>query len=349
MSPTASAYTLVSKLLDLNRVSLFEVVTQFRAVFGGGTPNSTGLTLTSVTTAAVATASTVDQAALDAWLVDRVQLLVDALDQLLTAIVEGSYLFSLLEQSLHCGASLGRIGIDFRGLVVPRFERRLCCLLANQIRASVGSFADSFGSPQDWFVEASLLSRLGLHNAVHGESVAAAIADRDMTTMSPATASPSGTRSLLAPPTVLLEYPPLALFANGIIVALNELRACTAFAPVDTSVLLFSSAMHEAAHVLRAAASTLADKDSKRATLERMARVAATELAPFVAATLATLLGVSAHDVHAPLAVAFAGMYTDASMATVDVGVPGDDASTPPTDAALRTNAVVRFAGRSIK
>ena len=136
--PSASTYTALSKYLDMMRLTLFEIVTQFRAVFGDASSNvrifSTfehfwkyffhqnfafrihrvmcfmcGCFLAS-TTSSLCWSST------NFYFKSIVFLLAHmACHRHVPSLHEGAYLSNLLEQAMHCGSSLGRIGLDFRG------------------------------------------------------------------------------------------------------------------------------------------------------------------------------------------------------------------------------------------
>lgn len=47
---------------------------------------------------------------------------LDALREALPRVMEGGSLASVLEHCMYCGMSLGRVGLDFRGLLCPIFE-----------------------------------------------------------------------------------------------------------------------------------------------------------------------------------------------------------------------------------
>ena len=58
----------------------------------------------------------------------------------------------------------------FSDLVLPLFERRLCTLLAHQLGVAGRSFTDSLLKQQVWWVDAALLSKLGLNDSDGGGS-----------------------------------------------------------------------------------------------------------------------------------------------------------------------------------
>lgn len=60
---------------------------------------------------------------------------LEALRGALPRIGEGGSLASVLEHCMYCGMSLGRVGLDFRALLVPIFEAEVLRLFANSVKA----------------------------------------------------------------------------------------------------------------------------------------------------------------------------------------------------------------------
>jgi hypothetical protein len=60
---------------------------------------------------------------------------LETLRRQLPRITEGGSLASVLEHCMYCGMSLGRVGLDFRGLLVPIFEAEVLRLVANSVKA----------------------------------------------------------------------------------------------------------------------------------------------------------------------------------------------------------------------
>lgn len=59
---------------------------------------------------------------------------LETLAGVLPRIGEGGSLTSVLEHCMYCGMSLGRVGLDFRGLLVPLFEAQVLRLYANSVK-----------------------------------------------------------------------------------------------------------------------------------------------------------------------------------------------------------------------
>lgn len=59
---------------------------------------------------------------------------LETLKRQLPRIAEGGSLASVLEHCMYCGMSLGRVGLDFRGLLVPVFEQEVLRLFSTSVK-----------------------------------------------------------------------------------------------------------------------------------------------------------------------------------------------------------------------
>lgn len=59
---------------------------------------------------------------------------LETLRRQLPRITEGGSLASVLEHCMYCGMSLGRVGLDFRGLLVPVFEQEVLRLFSSSVK-----------------------------------------------------------------------------------------------------------------------------------------------------------------------------------------------------------------------
>lgn len=186
-------YEYLKRMADCHRVHLFDVVTQYRAIFtddtSGNEDNSDGGLLYS-------------------WAMHRISSLLAVLEAILPKISEGVSLGIILEQCMYCGMSLGRVGLDFRGLLPPLFERSVHGLFVRNMSVTVENFQHV----------------LDLHRWVPLPPVGA-----------PVRSSGEDGPDDVTPPYALMEHPPLAAFVNGVLAALNELRHC---APSNLKKLL---------------------------------------------------------------------------------------------------------------
>jgi len=111
------------------------------------------------------------------------------LDRVLPLVTEASLRYSLLEQVMYCGFSLGRVGADFRGLVPSLFSEDIQKRFQVDVEKAVATFASSLHS-HEWYISSAELTRLGIPMDTDAQ---------------------------------LLEYPPLAILCNGFLHAFNTL------------------------------------------------------------------------------------------------------------------------------
>ncbi|XP_061450576.1 conserved oligomeric Golgi complex subunit 8 isoform X2 [Rhineura floridana] len=188
--PEEDPYVHITKTIEACRVHLFDIVTQYRAIFADEEalvppPGQDALN---------------EGAIFHGWVLQKVSQFLLALEHDLQRGV-GSRLDSLLGQCMYFGLSFSRVGADFRGQLVPVFQRVALLTFRKAIQEAVNKFQEEMNSYTLISVPAAL-----------GSAVSAAVA--------------SAQPGTLQPPMVLLDFPPLACFLNNILVAFNDLRLC---------------------------------------------------------------------------------------------------------------------------
>jgi len=93
----------LNKLTDTSRAHLFEIITQYRAIF---TDDSNNSEMDGVT----------DSNILHSWLTHKVSDYLETLERYLPKISDGGSLLNILDQSMYLGMSLSRVGVEFRGI-----------------------------------------------------------------------------------------------------------------------------------------------------------------------------------------------------------------------------------------
>lgn len=138
----------------------------------------------------------------------------------LPKIDDFSSLATILEQSLFFGGSLGRVGVDFRAILVVYFEDHVLELMGQQWRVACREFQES--------LNAHALAASGSAASFSKTPIAIASHRSAMSNGSspfPLRASASGED--YSPPHALMAFPLVAEFTNAMLTSLNELRLCT--------------------------------------------------------------------------------------------------------------------------
>ncbi|XP_075869829.1 conserved oligomeric Golgi complex subunit 8 [Nelusetta ayraudi] len=190
--PKEDPYFHITKTIEACRVHLFDIITQYRAIFSDEDPL--------VPPAAGGLLSVNEAAIFHGWVVQKVGEFLQTLESDLERGV-GGRLDSLLGQCMYFGLSFSRVGADFRGQLAPMFQR----VAAENFRKAVQEAADKFQEDMNLYTLIALPSVLG----------------GGVPPVAPGTQP--GT---LQPPMSLLDFQPLACFLNNILTAFNDLRLC---------------------------------------------------------------------------------------------------------------------------
>lgn len=191
VAASGAAYDFLKRLADVYRLHVSDVVMQYRALFGdevGRQEDAPG-------------------AVLWEWALRRGSTYVAAVEAAVGDVRDASALASVLDHAMHCGASLARVGLDFRPLLVSVFERAFVNLFENGIAAADEALRVSLADGFVW----SLPRQEKATGVDEGADKGATGHVTSIVALSP-----------------LLGFPPLALYLNGVLAALNELRHCTA-------------------------------------------------------------------------------------------------------------------------
>ncbi|KAH0619738.1 hypothetical protein JD844_000682 [Phrynosoma platyrhinos] len=190
--PDEDPYIHVTKTIEACRVHLFDIVTQYRAIFADEEPL--------VPTPGQETLN--ESAIFHGWVLQKVLQFLLVLERDLQRGV-GGRLDSLLGQCMYFGLSFSRVGADFRGQLVPIFQRVAMLTFRKAAQEAVSKFEEEMNSY-------TLISAPTVLSSTIPVSSVGALAQPDT----------------LQPPMGLLDFPPLACFLNNILVAFNDLRLC---------------------------------------------------------------------------------------------------------------------------
>ncbi|NXG16041.1 COG8 protein, partial [Grallaria varia] len=206
--PDRDPYVHITKTIEACRVHLFDIVTQYRAIFSDEEP-----------LVAAEGAAPAEGAIFHGWVLQKVSEFLRTLERDLERGV-GGRLDSLLGQCMYFGLSFSRVGADFRGQLAPLFQR----VAADTFRKAVEETVEKFREEMNSY---TLISAPAVLGAGAGVLV------------------PSAQPGTLQPPMVLLDFPPLACFLNGLLVAFNDLRLCCPIALAQDVTTCLDSALGE--------------------------------------------------------------------------------------------------------
>lgn len=184
-------YFHITKTIEACRVHLFDIITQYRAIFSDEDP---------LVPPAGGQVVVNEAAIFHGWVVQKVAEFLETLERDLQRGV-GGRLDSLLGQCMYFGLSFSRVGADFRGQLAPMFQQ----VAAETFRRAVQEAVDKFQEDMNLYTLIALPSVLG-------------------GTIPPV--APSTQPGTLQPPMSLLDFQPLACFLNNILTAFNDLRLC---------------------------------------------------------------------------------------------------------------------------
>jgi len=246
-------YEFLKRLTDVYRLHLFDIIMQYNAIFSDNIDSTNNNNNNNNSSSGGGEAGT--SGILYSWADRRVTAYLAALSQYLFKITDGGGLASVLDHAMHAGASLGRVGLDFRPAIAPLFEQAALCIFESHVKTSTVTF----------------ITMLDAHKwiALSSSSTAA-------TTIS--------TTTTTTPPATLMQHPPLAVYTNGLLVSLNELRHCAMFSLKDKAAAIIQKS-------LETVAATLAEHHVKRSlttpgevsSYQAACSMASGTMAPFVA------------------------------------------------------------------
>ncbi|XP_039272740.2 conserved oligomeric Golgi complex subunit 8-like [Styela clava] len=218
--PNDEAYTHVTRTIEACRIHLFDIVTQYRAIFSDETDLAYSFLPTQKGNDNLQDKPR-DTSVFHSWLVYRISIFLDTLEKDLAKGV-GNRLDSVLGQCMYFGLSFSRVGADFRGLLIPRFQNAAHSMFKQTIDAATQEFATDMMS-------FSLITTSIAYN-------------QSMTGSMTSSMSASYGSSTNSPPASLLEFPPLGVYLNNVLAAFNDLRLCcpVALAPLVPATLMES-------------------------------------------------------------------------------------------------------------
>jgi conserved oligomeric Golgi complex subunit 8 len=199
---TQNQSELLLDLIERHRTRIFEIATQYNAIFQGTTASSTN------------NLEDISQQLLSMWMSRRIQTFINILTTQLfhnsknaTVVVpDAGALRDVIDAVLFFTSSCQRFGADFLPLLAPILESKLVALVKQQhwIDGGLQPLQETLRICREAGVATPLL------NLNETSLFVAAALDAEP----------------LPPPRLLLGYPPLARLVNAVLAGLNELRRC---------------------------------------------------------------------------------------------------------------------------
>ncbi|XP_030240048.1 conserved oligomeric Golgi complex subunit 8 [Drosophila navojoa] len=221
--PKADAQQHLTKAIEITRINLFNIITQYRAIFPEAEQGNKSTPLKQLQGVTCN-----GNRLFEAWLHNKINTFLLTLEEDLERGV--SSIETVLGQCMYFGLSFSRVGADFRALIAPIFVR----VVRNKFESSIMQVNENFEKELDKF---TLINKVSLHTRKQLDPAALSASERDVESY--------------APPETLLDFYPLAVLCNGYLNALNELRLCAPFAvATDVTCCLQSSLQLVAQRVL---------------------------------------------------------------------------------------------------
>lgn len=201
---TSDPYQYIIQVIDIKRTSWFDMITQYSAIFGSEHVDGK-----------------VDPP-LCRWATTIVANFIEILMKQLPKINDFSSIATILEQSLFFGGSLGRVGVDFRAVLVVYFEDHVLNLMTESWRSACRDFQENLKAHALAPSSIAALSKTPIVIASYRSST-----KKSDSTFPFASCLPATTEEIdYAPPRCLMAFPLLAEFTNAMLSSLNELRLC---------------------------------------------------------------------------------------------------------------------------
>lgn len=191
--PTDDAYHHLTKTIEASRVHLFDIITQYRAIFSD---DEQVMLLPSH-------AQGSEASLFSSWVLHKIDEFLKTLEEDLQRGINNR-LDSIIGHCMYFGLSFSRIGADFRMLLVPIFQRAVLNAVKKDVAAATQKFEENMLS----YTLSSSSSAL----------------------LMPSTMSVTPVQDQLHPPMSLIIFSPVAHYCNSLLSAFNKLHLCAPLA-----------------------------------------------------------------------------------------------------------------------
>lgn len=200
--PKVDAYQHLIKTIELTRVNLFNIITQYKALFDDEIDSKESDTMIHLMFCS--------------WIHEKIDDFLKTLEaDLNCSNCNLMDISSVLGQCMYFGVSFSRIGVDFRAQCVPIFIR----VISKYLNTSIIKATKQFESDMEAFTLINKDIAPFKRHLKSTEEAGSQNEEKDYT-----------------PPESLLDFEPLALYCNALINIFNELKSCAPIAVIQTFV-----------------------------------------------------------------------------------------------------------------
>eukprot|EP01084_Bolivina_argentea_P094690 170249_1 len=243
-------YASLMDYMESCRTAWFEIATQFRAIFGGDQNRGVGSFFKGSTKMGSSSNNINDSSeqVLSAWLGRRVEIFLAQLRAVLPFIKDGASLANALEQAMFFGMSMGRLGFDFRGLLIQCFENATLDSAILKWKDASTTFLAGLAELEEKMRCSTKVSATVTHLRIRGLGLSKTIEEKAAGDkkgeggvtglMGKEGNVKSFSAAVISPPIELLSFPLLARLTNTLLASFNVLREC---APISMEVPLWNS------------------------------------------------------------------------------------------------------------
>lgn len=227
-------------------------------------------------------------AVLYTWVQHRISHYLAALQQHLPNIEEGTNLAAVLEHCMYCCSSLSRVGLDFSCLLQQLFQLCILHLFSNKLAVAVDAFHQRLDSHK-WVAMPTPMFHKQQAAAKQDAAAAAAAGQGEDAGVPRPDGADQQQQQQLTPPYELMEHVPLAVFTNGVLSALNELRHCALLPLQRPAGSLLQGALEQVASSIVHYRHTRSLADSELSLFMSAARALSDTVVAYVAACFGSI------------------------------------------------------------
>eukprot|EP00943_MAST-04B_sp_MAST-4B-sp1_P003707 g3707.t1 len=198
----------IVQCIEKRRVVLCEIMSQYNAIFADDSKNNN----TEESKNNVLTPMTNEQRLME-WIVNQVNDTLNMLTKFVGMVNDGAALSNVIEQSTYMAKSLGKFGADFRSLLVPIFHERVVKLASNLWEETITQFKKNIKNVEWIKIDLKSVLRSQKQQTVQTHETGSNNEDGE-----------GKFKNVNSPPSILLQFPSLGHFTNGMIGSFNELR-----------------------------------------------------------------------------------------------------------------------------